>query len=348
MSKSSVRRRVEEVAGLFGVSPAVILAACRELGIGVASPQSMLDAAEVTALRGRLGGRGRVALAQGSPPAKRSVVSSNRVAATAWHSLVQHKRAGTAVEGVVTAVVKGGLLVDVGVRGFMPASQVDSDWIDDLQTFVGKTVSAKVIDVDSARRSVVLSRREVVDQRRQRRAAELRDELGAGEEVDSVVLKKTDRGIVVRVDDALEVWVPEDDVTREPEHLSIGDCVPITICDISGSRVIGSFRLASLVGDTDRSDDEVRSIASTSGGLLRVEEGVLTVKVRSEDALLERLSEAVELAYEGGATVLFVASEPAVKRAVRRLVQSDEVPGVDARRSRQAPGGLELALNHEK
>lgn len=342
---ASVRRRVEEVAGVLGVTPAVILATCRELGIGVASPQSMLDAVEVAALRDRLGRSRRNVPAGGSPGQRRPPRASDQVQANAWAALTKHRQAGTPVRGVVTAVVKGGLLVDVGVRGFMPASQVDSDWIDDLQPYVGKQVSAKVIDMDAARRSVVLSRRELVDQRRQERAAELRGELRPGTEVDAKILKKTDRGIVVRVDDALEVWVPMDQVTAEVRDMSAGEHAPITICDISESRVLGSFRLASAIaGESDPSSDEISFIASKSGGLLKVQDGALTVELRNEDGFREQLSKAVEVACDGGATALFVASEPSMKRSVRRLIQNGDVPGVDARRSRQAPDGLELAL----
>src|SRR5205823_5932711 len=68
------------------------------------------------------------------------------------------------VEGTVIEVVKGGLILDIGLRGFLPASLVEMRRVRDLQPFVGKTLEAKIIELDKNRNNVVLSRRAWLEQ----------------------------------------------------------------------------------------------------------------------------------------------------------------------------------------
>ncbi|MCZ7581809.1 MAG: S1 RNA-binding domain-containing protein, partial [Fimbriimonadaceae bacterium] len=243
--------------------------------------------------------------------------------------------------------VKGGLVVDVGVRGFMPASQVDSDWIEDLGAFVGKTVAATVIELDVARKRVVLSRREVVDRRRRDRALELRDSLAAGDECEAAVIKETARGLVVRVDDALEVWVPSEEVPASHRALKAGDRVRITVCDFTEESARGSLRLASDLSD-DTADPELLKfldrIAEQAGGPLQVVDGQLTLVIEDEAEAEAILSNAVAAALTAGAEALCVVVVGPAKRRVRAVIQNGVVRGVHPRKSRQIPGGFELVL----
>jgi small subunit ribosomal protein S1 len=77
----------------------------------------------------------------------------------AWGTIEQKKENDEVVEGTVIEVVKGGLIIDIGLRGFLPASLVEMRRVRDLQPYVGKTLEAKIIELDKNRNKVVLSRR---------------------------------------------------------------------------------------------------------------------------------------------------------------------------------------------
>ena len=82
----------------------------------------------------------------------------------AWGRIEEYKRAGKVVKGTVIEVVKGGLIVDVGLRGFLPASLVELRRVRDLQQFVGKELECKIIELDKNRNNVVLSRRAYLEE----------------------------------------------------------------------------------------------------------------------------------------------------------------------------------------
>jgi small subunit ribosomal protein S1 len=88
----------------------------------------------------------------------------------AWGTIEKIKEADGMVEGPVIEVVKGGLIVDIGLRGFLPASLVELRRVRDLAPYIGKTVQAKIIELDKNRNNVVLSRRASSKRRRRNRA----------------------------------------------------------------------------------------------------------------------------------------------------------------------------------
>ena len=77
----------------------------------------------------------------------------------AWGTIEKIKEEDGVVEGLVIEVVKGGLIVDIGLRGFLPASLVEMRRVRDLQPYIGKVLEAKIIELDKNRNNVVLSRR---------------------------------------------------------------------------------------------------------------------------------------------------------------------------------------------
>lgn len=95
----------------------------------------------------------------------RLVLSKKRASyERAWGRIEEFKRAGKVVKGTVIEVVKGGLIVDVGLRGFLPASLVELRRVRDLQQFVGKELECKIIELDKNRNNVVLSRRAYLEE----------------------------------------------------------------------------------------------------------------------------------------------------------------------------------------
>ena len=82
----------------------------------------------------------------------------------AWGRIEEVMRSGTTIKGPVIEVVKGGLIVDIGLRGFLPASLVDLRRVRDLHPFVGTELEAKIIELDRNRNNVVLSRRAFLEE----------------------------------------------------------------------------------------------------------------------------------------------------------------------------------------
>src|SRR5690242_4301241 len=84
----------------------------------------------------------------------------------AWRKIEQAAESGEPIDGLVIEVVKGGLIIDLGVRGFLPASLVDIRRVHNLDDFRGQTLECKVIELNRSRNNVVLSRRAVLEEER--------------------------------------------------------------------------------------------------------------------------------------------------------------------------------------
>ncbi|MCL6581314.1 MAG: bifunctional 4-hydroxy-3-methylbut-2-enyl diphosphate reductase/30S ribosomal protein S1, partial [Firmicutes bacterium] len=116
-----------------------------------------------------------------------------------WSVLERAHAENLTIEAPVTAQVKGGLVADVGTRGFIPASQVGLEFIRDLAPYVGKTLRVKVIEVDRAHRKVILSERRALEEERARAKDELLAGLREGETRTGEVKRVTDYGAFVDI-----------------------------------------------------------------------------------------------------------------------------------------------------
>lgn len=108
------------------------------------------------------------------------------------------RETGTPVEGTVSQVVKGGWEVTVGgLRAFCPASQMDTSYVENLDSYLGRTLSFRVVEVRDEGRSVVVSRRALLKEERREREQALRTSLTPGSEVEGVVRTLNRHGVVV-------------------------------------------------------------------------------------------------------------------------------------------------------
>lgn len=135
-----------------------------------------------------------------------SIVLSKRRAdeRRAWEILTKKYEAGEPIEATVTARVKGGLLVDLGVRGFVPASHVDLNFVDDLDQYVGKHLRFRIMELDRQRRNVVLSRKQLLEEELAQAKDKAFSELQAGQIITGVVRRITDFGAFVDVGGGVE------------------------------------------------------------------------------------------------------------------------------------------------
>ncbi|OFK24923.1 30S ribosomal protein S1 [Olsenella sp. HMSC062G07] len=115
----------------------------------------------------------------------------------AWKRVEEKYQSGENVEGEVIEVVKGGLILDIGLRGFLPASLVDLRRVKDLNAYLGTRVEARVIEMDRNRNNVVLSRRAVLEEARKAERSEILSKLKPGMRLKGTVSSIVDFGAFV-------------------------------------------------------------------------------------------------------------------------------------------------------
>src|SRR4051794_9276684 len=158
----------------------------------------------------------------------------------AWRRIEGAAESGEPVHGSVIEVVKGGLIIDLGVRGFLPASLVDIRRVQNLDEFLGQTIECKVIELNRSRNNVVLSRRAVLEEERKEVRQQILDRLQPGQVVEGAISNIVDFGAFVDLDgiDGL-IHISElswSHVNHPSEILSIGDVVPVKVLDIDRDR----------------------------------------------------------------------------------------------------------------
>lgn len=158
----------------------------------------------------------------------------------AWRKIEAAAESGEPIDGKVIEVVKGGLIIDLGIRGFLPASLVDIRRVHDLDDFLGETLECKVIELNRNRNNVVLSRREVLEEERKEVRNKILDRLDKGEIVEGKISNIVDFGAFVDLEgiDGL-IHISElswSHVTHPSEVVSIGDTVRVKVLDIDYDR----------------------------------------------------------------------------------------------------------------
>src|SRR5205085_11992588 len=114
-----------------------------------------------------------------------------------WDKILTICNEGGTIVGKVKAVVKGGLLVNIGVEAFLPASQIDISPPKNLQGYVGNTYDFKVVKINQERQNIVLSRRELIEQERTERRAKLLSDMTPGDIRKGTVKNITDFGAFI-------------------------------------------------------------------------------------------------------------------------------------------------------
>jgi len=158
----------------------------------------------------------------------------------AWKNIERAAESGEPVTGRVIEVVKGGLILDLGVRGFLPASLVDIRRVQDLDEFLGQELRCKVIELNRSRNNVVLSRRAVLEEERKEQRQQILDRLQPGDVVEGEISNIVDFGAFVDLDgmDGL-IHISElswSHVNHPSEVLQIGQTVKVKVLDIDRER----------------------------------------------------------------------------------------------------------------
>ncbi len=273
---------------------------------------------------------------------------------TAWREIEQIKENGESVEARVTQVVKGGLVAFVsGLRGFIPASQVELHFVKDLNVYVGKTFPVLILEIDAHKQRLVLSRRQLLEAERAKKQEEIFDTLEAGQIVKGIVKRIVDYGAFIDiggVDGLAHISDLSWDRIRKPSDvINVGDEIDVYIKNIDPE----SHRISLSVKDTlrdpwlDRAENyaegdyiEGRIIKLTDfGAFMEIEPGfdglipmgelsdrrieradeavhngdIVRVKVMRIDMKRKRISLSINRAARAGDNVVFKAYNPVIE-----------------------------------
>jgi small subunit ribosomal protein S1 len=293
----------------------------------------------------------------------------------AWKRIEAAAESGEPVEGTVIEVVKGGLIIDLGVRGFLPASLVDIRRVQDLEEFRGQELRCKVIELNRSRNNVVLSRRAMLEEERREVRQRILDDLAPGKTVTGVVSNIVDFGAFVDLDgiDGL-IHISElswSHVNHPSELLEIGQEVEVKVLDVDRDRQRISLGLKQTQADpwqrvleSYQQGDVVHGRATkvvTFGAFVEILQGVEGLVHISE--LAERhIENPREIVSQGDhVLVRIIEVDPERRRlslSMKRVLPGDPVlppiglmpdgePFIDPNEPLAEPGGSgDLSLDH--
>ncbi len=230
-----------------------------------------------------------------------------------WEKVISTRKEGDIVSGLVQRKIKGGLLVDIGVNVFLPASQVDIRRPADIGDYIGKTVECVILKIDEARRNIVVSRRKLIEDQREKLKKALLSQLKPGELRKGVVKNIADFGAfvdlggidgllhitdmsygrishpseLVKIDDEIEVMVLTVDLEREKIALGLKQKQPSPWDMVESKYPVGT-----------RVHGEVVNVM-TYGAFVRLEQGIEGLVHISEMSWTKRVNHPSELVQIG-------------------------------------------------
>jgi small subunit ribosomal protein S1 len=157
-----------------------------------------------------------------------------------WQRILTSKKEGDSVEGRVMRKIKGGLLVDIGYPVFLPASQVDIRRPGDIGEFIGKTIQAKILKIDTERRNIVISRRKMIEEARSTAKETLMSTLEVGQIRKGMVKNIADFGAFVDlggIDGLLHITdMSWDRIGHPSEILRIDEEIEVKILNVDRAK----------------------------------------------------------------------------------------------------------------
>jgi small subunit ribosomal protein S1 len=226
-----------------------------------------------------------------------------------WEHIIEKHKEGDVVSGVVNRKIKGGLLVNIGVNVFLPASQVDIRRPPDIGDYIGKTIECKILKIDEARRNIVVSRRKLIEDQREEMKKKLLAEIEPGQIRKGVVKNIAEFGAfvdlggidgllhitdmswgrisnpheIVHIDQQLEVYIITVDKDREKIALGLKQKSPSPWADVEAKYPISS-----------RHTGEVVNVMSY-GAFVKLEPGIEGLVHISEMSWTKRINHPSEL-----------------------------------------------------
>lgn len=154
-----------------------------------------------------------------------------------WEDIEKDFQAGNIIEAPVTNVVKGGLVVDVGVRGFVPASMVEDHFVADFSEYKGKTMTFKIVEIEPSENRLILSHKAVVETEKEAQKKELLSTIQENDVIEGRVARITDFGAFVDlggIDGLVHVSeISHGHVAKPGDVLAVGDEVKVKVLSIN-------------------------------------------------------------------------------------------------------------------
>src|SRR5918911_1324888 len=191
----------------------------------------------------------------------RLILSAKRAAfEKAWNRIEEAHAEQRTVEGPVIEVVKGGLILDIGLRGFLPASLVDIRRVRNLDSFMGQRLECKVIELNRSRNNVVLSRRAVLEEERKEERNRILTTLQEGDVVTGTVSNLVDFGAFVDLEgiDGL-IHISElswNHVDHPSEVVEVGEDVQVKVVEVAEG-VEGLIHISEMADHHVETPDEI-------------------------------------------------------------------------------------------
>ena len=230
-----------------------------------------------------------------------------------WEAIMKSKKEGDPVTGKVTKKIKGGLLVDIGVPVFLPASQVDIRRPGEISDWIGRQIEAVILKIDEERRNIVISRRKLIEQQREEMKRRTLETLKVGDIVKGTVKNIADFGAfidlggidgllhvtdmswglvnhpseIVKIDQEIEVKVLQIDKEKEKIALGLKQKEPSPWENIEQRYPVGSVHEAEVVN------------IMSYGAFCKLEEGVEGLVHVSEMSWTRRINHPSELVTQG-------------------------------------------------
>lgn len=153
-----------------------------------------------------------------------------------WNEIEDKFKAGETIKAPVTQVVKGGLVVDAGVRGFVPASMVSDHFVEDLNQFKGQELELKIVEIEPSDNRLILSRKELVQAEREAKRQAVMEKLVAGDVVEGKVARLTNFGAFIDlggVDGLVHVSeISYERVNKPADALKVGQEVKVKVLSV--------------------------------------------------------------------------------------------------------------------
>ncbi len=256
-----------------------------------------------------------------------------------WQRILETKKEGDIVEGRGMRKIKGGLLVDIGVPVFLPASQVDIRRPSDIGEFIGKTVRAEILKIDEERRNIVISRRKLIEHERDQAKAKLLSTLKEGDLVKGSVTNIADFGAFVDLgglDGLLHITdMSWGRVNHPSEILRIGDDIEVKVLKIDHDKEKIALGLKQKEASPWETIEEKYPINSrvkgkvvnlvSYGAFVQLEEGIEGLVHISEMSWTRRINHPSELVTPGDLVDVVVLDINPDKQEISLGIKQTEV-----------------------
>ena len=271
-----------------------------------------------------------------------------------WERILANNAEGDVVTGVVTRKIKGGLLVDIGVPAFLPASQVDIRRPGDIAEYIGRKIESKILKIDEDRRNIVVSRRKLIEERREEAKTKLLADIESGQKRTGVVKNIADFGAFIDlggIDGLLHITdMSWGRIGHPSELVKINSQVEIMVLSVDKDKEKIALGLKQLTPSPWEQVDDKYPVASrvtgtvvnivSYGAFVKLEEGLEGLVHISEMSWTRRISNPAEVVQPGQKIDVIVLDINKEKQEISLGIKQAEVNPWTLVKEKYPPGTL--------